>query len=278
MGQFENLINKAALAINNADAILIGAGAGMGVDSGLPDFRGDRGFWNAYPPYEKLGLSFIEMANPAGFETDPEFVWGFYGHRLNLYRKTIPHSGFKILLNLAESKKNYFIFTSNVDGQFQAAGFDEDRIEECHGSIHHLQCMNPSCNNLWESSNVNLEIEQKTMRAKGILPVCPACGSLARPNILMFGDWDWISDRTNMQHEKFLNWRKDLNNKKIAIIECGAGTAVPTVRYNSEKILSRYDSKLIRINIRDPEVPSGQIGISGGAEETLKKIRTLLDS
>lgn len=276
MKQFDSLIKDAAAAVKNADAILIGAGAGMGVDSGLPDFRGNRGFWNAYPPYEKLGLSFIEMANPAGFETDPEFAWGFYGHRLNLYRKTIPHAGFKILLDLAESKGNYFIFTSNVDGQFQAAGFDEEKIEECHGSINYLQCINPSCNNLWESTNVNLEIEQKTMRAKGPMPECPACGSLARPNILMFGDWDWISDRTNNQHERFLNWRKDLGSVKTVIIECGAGTAIPTVRYNSEKILSRYDSKLIRINIREPEVPFGQIGISGGAEETLKKIIKLL--
>ena len=52
----------------------------MGVDSGLPDFRGDRGFWKAYPPYAKLGLHFAEMANPRWFDSDPELAWGFYGH------------------------------------------------------------------------------------------------------------------------------------------------------------------------------------------------------
>ncbi|MEN8153633.1 MAG: Sir2 family NAD-dependent protein deacetylase [Acidobacteriota bacterium] len=276
MEQIDDIIKEAATAINNADAVLISAGAGIGVDSGLPDFRGNRGFWNAYPPYEKLGLSFVEMANPAGFETDPQFAWGFYGHRLNLYRKTIPHSGFKILLDIAGSKEDYFVFTSNVDGQFQVAGFDPEKIEECHGSIHHLQCINSSCNNLWESRDVKLEIDQNTMRAMGELPQCPACSSLARPNILMFGDWDWISDRTNLQHERFLNWRNSLDNKKTAIIECGAGTAVPTVRYISEKILSRYNATLIRINVRDPQVPAGQIGIAAGAEETLKKIFNLM--
>lgn len=54
-------IQRAAELISEADALLITAGAG--VDSGLPDFRGNEGFWNAYPPYRKLGRSFIEMAN-----------------------------------------------------------------------------------------------------------------------------------------------------------------------------------------------------------------------
>ena len=63
----------------------------MGVDSGLPDFRGDQSSWRAYPPYKKLGLNFIEMANPEWFSRDPRLGWGFYGHRLNLYRTTSPH-------------------------------------------------------------------------------------------------------------------------------------------------------------------------------------------
>ncbi len=62
----------------------------MGVDSGLPDFRGAEGFWRAYPVMAKLGLSFEEMANPAWFQTDPHLAWAFYGHRLNLYRRTQP--------------------------------------------------------------------------------------------------------------------------------------------------------------------------------------------
>jgi len=65
--------------IQEADAILITAGAGIGVDSGLPDFRGDEGFWKAYPPLKKLGLNFSQMANPKWFDTNPFLAWGFYG-------------------------------------------------------------------------------------------------------------------------------------------------------------------------------------------------------
>ena len=76
-------IECAALAIRNASSMVITAGAGMGVDSGLPDFRGDEGFWAYYPSL--YGHSFADMANPKWFEEDPYLAWGFYGHRQNLY-------------------------------------------------------------------------------------------------------------------------------------------------------------------------------------------------
>src|SRR5947209_3431050 len=90
-------VQRAARAVASADALLIAAGAGMSVDSGLPDFRGVQGFWRAYPPYEQLGLGFSSLANPRWFTADPALAWGFYGHRLNLYRAARPHDGFRVL-------------------------------------------------------------------------------------------------------------------------------------------------------------------------------------
>src|SRR5262245_42623494 len=90
-------LDRAARAFAESEAILIGAGAGIGVDSGLPDFRGDQGFWRAYPPYERLQLDFVSLANPRWFFADPTLAWGFYGHRMELYRRTVPHLGFEIL-------------------------------------------------------------------------------------------------------------------------------------------------------------------------------------
>src|SRR3954447_13188614 len=92
-----NDIRRAANAVASADALLIMAGAGMGVDSGLPDFRGTEGFWRAYPAFAKLALRFDQLANPSWFARDPYLAWGFYGHRLMLYRATTPHGGFGIL-------------------------------------------------------------------------------------------------------------------------------------------------------------------------------------
>ncbi len=273
------LIFQAAELIESADALLLSAGAGIGVDSGLPDFRGDEGFWKAYPPYKKLGLNFYEMATPEGFNSDPEFAWGFYGHRLNLYRDTAPHIGFYILKKWTELKNgNYFIFTSNVDGQFQKAGFPEKKIEECHGSINHLQCSAGCSDIIFTADGIEVEVDNETMRSVGELPKCKKCGSIARPNILMFGDWGWVSDRTRNQHLRFLDWKKFLHDKKLVIIEIGAGTSVPTVRNLSESFLLETDSVLIRINVREADVPRGNIGISGGASDVLKKIDEVISN
>ena len=113
-----------------------------GVDSGLPDFRGNEGFWRASPALAQARLDFASIASPAAFRSAPELAWGFYGHRLALYRRTVPHAGFGQLQRWgARMQQGLSVFTSNVDGQFQIAGYSADAVHECHGSIHHLQCL-----------------------------------------------------------------------------------------------------------------------------------------
>ena len=107
----ETTIDRAAEAIARAQALLITAGAGIGVDSGLPDFRGNEGFWRAYPPLKRLGISFYDMANPIWFKRDPELAWGFYGHRLELYRSTEPHEGFRRLREWGEAARRVPLFS-----------------------------------------------------------------------------------------------------------------------------------------------------------------------
>src|SRR4051794_12822569 len=167
-------IAAAKAAVERADALLIAAGAGLGVDSGLPDFRGPEGFWRAYPPYERLGLGFTDLANPRGFRTDPPFAWGFYGHRRNLYRVTEPHAGYAILRRWAESRpRGWFVFTSNVDAHFYRAGFDADRIAEVHGSLEWSQCNEGCGRGIFAAEPGELAVVPETMRAAGPLPTCP---------------------------------------------------------------------------------------------------------
>ena len=209
----------------------------MGVDSGLPDFRSPEGFWKAYPPVAKLKLCFEEMANPRWFAEDPEFAWGFYGHRLNLYRETIPHEGFDILRKWGDAMRGgAFVYTSNVDGHFQRAGFDKHQILECHGSLNHLQCLKGCGQEIWSAEHCMVEVDEDTLRAAHPLPSCPTCGELARPNVLMFGDWGWDSSRSRGQQEMHQQWLIQRADRKIVVIEIGAGKAVPTVRMNCEAI------------------------------------------
>jgi NAD-dependent SIR2 family protein deacetylase len=269
----EQALDRAARTIASSDAILFGAGAGMGVDSGLPDFRGDHGFWRAYPPYERMGLNFISLANPRWFGEDPTLAWGFYGHRMELYRRTEPHRGFAILRGWAERmRQGAFVFTSNVDGHFERSGFGTDRIVEVHGSFDGMQCMSDCGAAIFPGERIQVEIDPETMRAVSPLPECPRCGAMARPNILMFGDFGWISVRTDAQRRRMRDWLGALEGATLAIVECGAGRAVPTVRMMCEDIARKHRGVLIRINTREAEVPDGHISLPMGALEAIEAI------
>lgn len=269
----EQTIQQAAKVVASANACLIGAGAGMGVDSGLPDFRGNQGFWKAYPPYARMGLDFRSLANPAWFTSDPAFAWGFYGHRLNLYRRTQPHDGFRILRDWERSMPSgAFVYTSNVDGQFQRAGFDPERILEVHGAIDWMQCTRKCGIGVFPADGFQVTIDETTMRAVEPLPRCPSCAALARPNILMFGDTAWDYSRTYSQEKQMEAWLQTLPPYGLVVIECGAGIAIPSVRRFCEGLVQTHHATLIRINPREAFVPEGHIGLEMGALEGLRAI------
>jgi NAD-dependent SIR2 family protein deacetylase len=269
----EQTLDRAARTIAGSDAILLGAGAGMGVDSGLPDFRGNRGFWRAYPPYERLGLDFVSLANPRWFMDDPALAWGFYGHRMELYRRTEPHRGFAILRGWVERmREGGFVFTSNVDGHFQREGFPATRVVEVHGSFDGMQCTRECGVGIFPGAPYRVEVDSETMWAATPLPECPGCGAVARPNILMFGDFDWCSTRTDAQLGRMREWLGALDGAKLTVIEFGAGRAIPTVRMMCEDIARACNGTLIRVNTREAEVPTGHISLPMGALEAIELI------
>lgn len=258
--------------LDQADGLIITAVAGMGVDSGLPDFRGNSGFWQAYPALAKARIAFHEIANPDNFHSDPSLAWGFYGHRLALYRATEPHRGFALLAEWAnQMPQGGFVFTSNVDGQFQKAGFDGTRIYECHGSIHHLQCLTPCSSEVWMADEVQAEVDAEQCRMAPPLPRCPRCGGLARPNILMFGDDGWIDARSRQQASRLQRWLVTV--ERPLVIELGAGTAIPTVRHFGESL----DVPIIRINPTEPQLILRRgVSLAMGALEGLEGIAAAL--
>jgi len=162
-----------------------------------------------------------------------------------------------------------FVFTSNVDGHFQEAGFAHDCVTECHGSIHHLQCFTGCGQPAWPADDFTPVVDAQNCRLLSDFPKCPECGGLARPNIMMFGDWDWDGTRTTQQSARLDAWIARL--QRPVVVEIGAGTSIPTVRMYGEEL----GCPLIRINPmesnvglhRDIAVPLGALkGISMIAE------------
>jgi len=267
----QDKLARAAHLIQNAKALVIAAGAGMGIDSGLPDFRGDNGFWRAYPALGRQRLPFERIASPHAFQKRPATAWGFYGHRLNLYRATTPHAGFRLLHAWAQRMaQGGFVFTSNVDGHFQKAGFPSARVYECHGSIHRLQCTANCKGLIWPTADLHPQVDEAACEWQGELPRCPRCGALARPNILMFDDWHWNHTRSARQRMLLDTWLDSA--PAPLVIEIGAGRAIATVRHFTRRMQQR-GSRLIRINPREANIHNpDDIELALGAIDALERI------
>ena len=265
-------IAHAAELVAQSDAVIVAAGAGMGVDSGLPDFRGKEGFWRACPALGREQVDFHQIACPDAFRTHPARAWGFYGHRLKLYRETEPHAGFSILKRWGQAMHcGYAAFTSNVDGQFQKVGFDPVAINECHGSLHHLQCLQNCSDAIWDANEIAPEVDEDKCLLLSAIPTCPHCGGLARPNVLMFSDLGWLEHRARQQLDRLEAWLAGVN--RPVVIELGAGTAIPSVRHFSHRVIRQYGGRLIRVNPRESTVPTPfDVGFAAGAVDTLRAI------
>jgi len=271
VGEYESQLKQAAILIQNSDAILIGTGAGMGVDSGIGTFRGKyAGIW---PPLEKLKIDFTQMSNPQRFVENPHFAWSFWNFRFMSYTTNQPHNGYSLLKEWSEKKPlGGFSFTSNIDGHWLESGFSEKHVLECHGSIRFMQCQRPNkkCDKdlIWKTNSEeisNLIIDEGTNYAKDPLPKCPNCGGISRPNVLMFYDSGLIWTRNAEQEKNYEKWLFTLmkkENRKLVVIEIGAGTAVSTVRDEMEQRAQDFSAPLIRINIEAPKIPLDIDGVS----------------
>jgi NAD-dependent SIR2 family protein deacetylase len=261
--EMQSLIDKAAELILKCNAILFTSGAGMGVSSGLGTFRGiAAGVW---PPLLKHPeLDFTDMSNPQWFgkpqgnsekHDTANFGYAFWAYRYNAYTSAAPHHGYEIAQRWNQFKhiKYSFSFTSNIDGHWIKSGWKESSVLECHGSVHYMQCASNCCEKIWDTNDaLKLNVDPKTDCAIDNLPQCPYCKKLARPNVLMFGDWNYISNRLDEQTSHYEEFKSNLSKEKakLLIIELGAGTAVPTVRRESEHIFTdpNWTADFIRIN------------------------------
>lgn len=270
-------VRRAAELINEAYAVLVIAGAGMGVDSGLDKFRSADGAYTLSDYHEKCQHELL-VKDPAG-------AWAFHGPVLERFREAQPHEGFAHLLSICKSKASYYVCTSNVDEQFQKAGFQHSRVFNAHGSVHMWQCMNAECNSRKDPWAAGAWVP-------GELPQCKYCKGLARPNVSLFDDnMEKYPDSFNTrvmerQYACFENWLRQLKTMPICIIEIGCGVSEHSLRLvpkprsrwacmSDEWEMAPLPGSLIRI---DPEptspAPPRQrfVQIAGGAAVSLQHL------
>ena len=122
--------------------------------------------------------------------------------------RTVPHAGFAMLRRWRErAPHGAFVFTSNVDGQFQKAGTPPDRVVECHGSIHHLQCLERCAGAIWPADRFVPDVDEAACRlVNDAARAAPPAADSRRPNVLMFGDWGWLAARAHAQEARLEAW------------------------------------------------------------------------
>jgi NAD-dependent SIR2 family protein deacetylase len=258
-----------------ADAMVILTGAGMGVDSGMKTFRGEDGSWGKIEAQNDKTI--FELSNPEMFIQNPRWIWTLFAQRMKLYADTQPHKGFYILKSWLEKfELDYFILTSNVDSHFQKAGFEEERIRELHGSLAWLQSIQPQVFPGFWRNDLDLNTLEQSI-AEGIFPMCADGQTMARPNVYMFRDFEYINTRSRSQDFHYQHFLTKNKGKNIIAFEIGSGLHVQTVRIKTRELISQYNAKVVRINPTDYKIKAPHIGIAKGALATLEEIQSYLE-
>jgi len=162
------MINKAAELIRESSNPVVFSGAGMSRESGMRTFRGEEGLWKEYSPEQLSSIS--------GLRADPELVWSWYRMRLIAGKNVVPHPGYYALTYLQEQKGHLPVITQNVDGLHRQAG--QTDVMELHGSMRTASCI--------DKCGFSVHLTSELLRADP--PVCPDCGAILRPDIVLFGE------------------------------------------------------------------------------------------
>ena len=269
--EIERCVERAAELIRSASAIVVAAGGELNREFGWPDYRRPDGLWADFPAYRTLGLGFDDLAQASRFELDPETAWGFYASRLELARRRPPHEGLRLLGRWRALRPGGgFVVTSCVEGEFPRAGFDHRRIVECCGSLEWVQCSQECGGPPLPASDIVLDVDPETRRARHPLPTCRACGALARPNVLLLGDWAWDMSRATEQDERLRAWLRRRDG--VVVLECGETPRLPALRAYVERLAREARAPIVRITDEGPAVPDGGVTVPLGPRAGLERI------
>lgn len=248
-------ITKAKHLLANADAILIGAGAGLSTAAGL-NYGGKR-FTDNFPDFiKKYGLTDMYSSAFYPFPTKEEF-WAYFSRHIKLNRFDAPVGKlYSDLLKLVKEKE-HFVITTNADGLFFRAGFDKDKVFATQGDYAKFQCATPCHDTLYDNKEIinRMVSEQKDFRIPTkLLPKCPRCGgdmetNLRKDNTFVEDDnWRAASDR-------YIAFLKQNIDKKLVMLELGIGFNTPVIiRWPFEQIAqAKENTMLIRVNMDNVE-------------------------
>lgn len=268
--------------IDEADAIIVGAGAGLSDAAGI-HYSGDK-FDNDFKEFiKKYGIKDLYTSSFYPFKTEEE-KWAYWAK--HIYFSYYERKNTKLYQDLNDilKNKNYFVITTNTDGQFINNGFDKDKVFEIQGSYSKLQCSIPCHNKLYYNediiNNMLNNIDGDLKIPSNLVPKCPVCGNNMSVN-LRCDDTFVEDDNWNILNNKYEQFLIDNRDKKVLLLEFGVGFNTPgIIRFPFEEMTFLHsDFRLIRFNNKYPmvsdDIKDKALSISDDIGEILELIKKL---
>ena len=216
-------------ALDAADAVVIGAGAGLSASAGFV-YSGERFTQNFADFAAKYG--FQDMYS-GGFYPYPsqEELWAYWSRYIYINRyQDAPKPVYANLLQLVQDK-DYFVLTTNVDHCFQKAGFDKKRLFYTQGDYGLFQCSEPCCQETWDNEDAvrAMYAQQRDMRVPtALLPVCPHCGRPLSMNLR--ADDTFVEDAGwHAAAERYAQFLRTRAGQRMLFLELGVGSNTPVI-------------------------------------------------
>ncbi len=222
-------IDKLKKVLDECDAVVIGAGAGLSTAAGFT-YSGERFNKHFLDFKAKYGFDDMYLGGFYPYRTQEEF-WAFWSRNIYVNRyMDIPTDLYNKLYNLVEDK-NYFVITTNVDHCFQKAGFDKKRLFYTQGDYGLFQCSEPCCQETFDNEEIikSMFEQQRDMKIPSdLIPKCPHCGKPLTTNLRC--DDKFVQDdgwyKASERYSDFIRRHKNLN---ILYLELGVGYNTPVI-------------------------------------------------
>ena len=250
MEEYNKRILEVKKLINEADYILIGAGSGLSTAAGLK-YSGESFEKNFKEFIEKYNFPDLYSASFYDFNTQEE-KWAFFAKMISLNRfNKEPLKLYQELCSLVE-EKDYFVITTNVDGQFEKAGFEKEKVFETQGDYAYLQCEIACHNKLYYNYDLVNEWLKNTEDCKipsSLVPKCPVCDGNMEMNLRK--DANFVQDENwYKQDKRYVEFLDKSQDKNLLLLEIGVGFNTPgIIRFPFEQMVyNNINTHLVRIN------------------------------
>ena len=228
-GDYSAQIEHLKKALNNAEAVIIGAGAGLSTSAGFT-YSGERFESNFADFIAQYGFEDMYSGGFYPFSSWEEH-WAYWSRYIFINRyQDAPKPVYENLLSLVQDK-DYFAITTNVDHCFQKAGFDKKRLFYTRGDYGLFQCSEPCCSETFDNEAVIREMvrRQENMRVPSeLVPRCPHCGKPMTMN-LRADDKFVEDDGWHKAAERYSNFLRTRGGQKILFLELGVGYNTPVI-------------------------------------------------